>query len=63
MDDLRTEIKMKDLKFITAGEYMKQEEEHREPPEACYIIEGDWAENTEEKNERTMGREIQTKNN
>ncbi len=38
-------------------------DEYHEPPEPCYIIEGDWAEDTEEKNERIMGREIQTENN
>jgi hypothetical protein len=38
-------------------------EEHRERPEPCYIIEGEWAKDTEENNERTMGREVPTKNN
>ncbi len=54
---------MNDLKFTTAGEYMKQEEERREPPEACYIIEGEWSKDTEENNERTMGREVSSEKN
>lgn len=33
-------------------------EEYHEPPEPCYIIEGEWAKDTEENDERTMGREI-----
>jgi hypothetical protein len=48
-----------DLKFTTAGEYMKD----HDPPEPCYIIEGEWAKDTKEKNERTLGREIPSKNN
>lgn len=50
---------MNDLKFTTAGDYMNSTSQ--EPPEACYIIEGDWDKDTEEKNERTMGREIPSK--
>ena len=46
---------MNDLKFTTAGDYIK---DSQEPPETCYIIEGEWAEDTEEKNERTMGRKV-----
>jgi len=46
---------MNDLKFTTAADYMKDIEEESEP---CYIIEGEWAKDSEEKNERTMGREI-----
>lgn len=54
---------MNDLKFTTAGEYIKDQEERRNPPEPCFMIEGKWAEeNNEEKNETTMGREVQTKN-
>ncbi len=31
----------------------------RQKPEPCYIIEGEWANDTEENNnERTMGREV-----
>lgn len=37
---------------------MQDDDHYHEPPEACYIIEGDWDQDTEEKNERTMGREI-----
>jgi hypothetical protein len=52
---------MNDLKFTTAEEYIK---DSQEPPESCFIIEGKWAkENIEEKNEKIMGREVQTKNN
>lgn len=50
---------MNDLKFTTAKEYM---EDSHEPPEPCYIIEGEWIKDTEEKNERTMGRKIPSKN-
>lgn len=39
------------------------DDEYHEPPEPCYIIEGKWANDTEETDERTMGREVQTKNN
>lgn len=46
-----------DLKFTTAGEYMK----NNDPPEACYIIEGEWANDKEEEHERTMGRKIPSK--
>ncbi len=38
-----------------------QNEEYCEPPEPCYIIEGEWAKDTEENNERTMGREVPSK--
>lgn len=48
----------KDLKFTTAAEYM----DDSEPPEPCYTIEGEWAKEKEEENERTMGREIPSKN-
>lgn len=51
---------MNDLKFTTAADYIN---DSSSPPEACYIIEGEWANDTEETNERTMGREVQTKNN
>jgi hypothetical protein len=30
----------------------------RKKPEPCYVIEGEWANDTEEENERTMGREV-----
>jgi hypothetical protein len=50
---------MNDLKFTTAGEYIKDQEDRKEPPEACYIVEGEWSK--EENNERTMGREIPSK--
>ena len=36
--------------------------DYHEPPEPCYIIEGEWAKDTEEKNERTMGREVSSEN-
>lgn len=49
---------MNDLKFTTAGDYIK---DSQEPSEPCYIIEGEWAKDTEEKNERTMGREVPSK--
>jgi hypothetical protein len=40
-----------------------QKEKYREPPEACYIIEGEWGKDTEEeKDERTMGRKISSEN-
>lgn len=52
---------MNDLKFTTAADYMKDNTTSSEPPEACYIIEGDWDQDTEEKNERTMGRKISSK--
>ncbi len=39
------------------------DEDYHEPPEPCFIIEGEWAKDTEENNERTMGREIQTEKN
>jgi len=48
---------MNDLKFTTAEEYMKDSS----PPEACYIIEDDWANDKEEENEGTMGRKISSK--
>jgi hypothetical protein len=38
-----------------------QDEDYQEPPEPCYIIEGEWAKDTEENNERTMGRKIPSK--
>jgi hypothetical protein len=38
-------------------------EDYHEPPEPCFMIEGEWAKDTEENNERIMGREIQAKNN
>ena len=53
---------MNDLKFTTAADYMKDQETANQPPESCYIIEGEWAKDTEEKNERTMGRKVQTEN-
>ncbi len=37
--------------------------DYHEKPEPCYIIEGEWANDTEEKNERIMGREVQTEDN
>lgn len=51
---------MNDLKFTTAGDYIKDQEEKHEPPEPCFIIEGDWGKNddsetTKEKHEGTMG--------
>ena len=49
---------MNDLKFTTAGEYIKDQE----PPEACYIIEGKWDNDKEEENERTMGRKVSSEN-
>lgn len=39
------------------------DEDYHEPPEPCFIIEGEWTKDTEENNERTMGREIQTEKN
>ena len=39
------------------------DEDYHEPPEPCFIIEGEWAKDTEENNERIMGREIQTEKN
>lgn len=34
-------------------------DDYHEPPEPCFMIEGDWAKDTEEdENERTMGREV-----
>ncbi len=42
---------------------MQDDDYYHEPPEPCYIIEGEWAKDTEEENERTMGREIPSKNN
>ena len=36
----------------------EQIETSRKRPEACYIIEGDWDNEKEETDERTMGREI-----
>jgi len=53
--------KMNDLKFTTAGDYIKDQDERHEPPEPCFIIEGNWAKDNEEKNETTLGREVQTK--
>lgn len=57
---------MNDLKFTTAGDYIKDQEERHEPPEPCFMIEGDWAkdddsETTKEKHEGIMGREIPSK--
>jgi hypothetical protein len=53
-----------DLKFTTAGDYVKDQEDRHEPPEPCFMIEGTWANDTEEeKNERTMGREVPSEKN
>lgn len=41
---------------------MNPDEEYHEPPEACYIIEGEWANDDEDTDERTLGRKIQTEN-
>lgn len=38
------------------------DEDYHEPPEPCYIIEGKWANDTEEENERIMGREVPSEN-
>ena len=35
---------------------------YHEPPEPCFMIEGEWSDDAEEKNERTMGREISSEN-
>ncbi len=40
---------------------MNNNDYDHEPPEPCYIIEGEWAEDTEENDERIMGREISSK--
>jgi hypothetical protein len=54
---------MNDLKFTTAGDYIKDQETAHEPPEPCFMIEGEWAKDSqEEKDERTLGRKIQTEN-
>ncbi len=34
---------------------VQEEEVYSEKPEACYIIEGEWAKDTEEEDERIMG--------
>ena len=43
---------------MSNAETTVESEPSRKRPEPCYIIEGEWAYDTEEKNERTMGREI-----
>lgn len=54
---------MNDLKFTTAGDYVKDSEERHEPPEPCFMIEGEWAKDTDsdikkENNEGIMGRKV-----
>jgi hypothetical protein len=40
------------------------QDEHHEPPEPCFMIEGDWAKDSDEENdERTMGREVPSEKN
>jgi hypothetical protein len=40
------------------------QDERREPPEPCFMIEGEWAKDSdEENNERTMGRETSSTQN
>jgi hypothetical protein len=34
------------------------ENDYHEPPEPCFMIEGEWAKDTEENDEGTMGREV-----
>ena len=42
---------------------MQDDDYKHEPPEPCFMIEGTWAEDTEEDNERTMGRKIPSEKN
>jgi hypothetical protein len=49
---------MNDLKFTTAGDYVKDQEENQE---RNLLAENTQIKNTEEENESTMGREIPSK--
>lgn len=39
------------------------DDDYHEPPEPCFMIEGTWAEDTEENDERIMGREVPSEKN
>lgn len=51
---------MNDLKFTTAADYVKDQEENQEHN---LLAENIQIKDTEEENERTMGREIPSKKN
>ena len=37
---------------------MQDDDHYHEPPEPCFMIEGEWAYDTKEEYERAMGREV-----
>jgi hypothetical protein len=45
---------MNDLKFTTAGDYVKDQKEKHEPPEPCFMIEGTWAEDKDEDDKKSQ---------